>query len=140
MSKESVKKEIKKEEKVAKKSDTTKTNKKGWFKDFKAELKKVVWPTPKELLNSTVAVIVIVLITAIIVFFLDVVFESLNTYGLDKVRDAVSNSVQDNETEDDTDSQVEIVTDEDSTDEETSDDETGVDVVEETTDSEVEEN
>ena len=88
----------KKEEKVTK-SDVNK-NKKSGFKDFKAELKKVVWPTPKELVNSTVAVITIVLITAIIVFVLDVAFESLNTYGIDKIRSSVSNSVQssDNQT------------------------------------------
>ena len=42
--------------------------KKHFFKDFKAELKKVIWPTPKQLVNNTVAVITIVLITAVIVF------------------------------------------------------------------------
>ena len=26
-------------------------NKKHFFKDFKAELKKVIWPTPKQLIN-----------------------------------------------------------------------------------------
>ena len=30
---------------------------KHFFKDFKAELKRVIWPTPKQLLNNTVAVI-----------------------------------------------------------------------------------
>ena len=43
-------------------------NKKHFFKDFKAELKKVIWPTPKQIVNNTVAVITIVLITAVIVF------------------------------------------------------------------------
>ena len=33
--------------------------KKHFFKDFKAELKKVIWPTPKQVLNNTIAVIVI---------------------------------------------------------------------------------
>ena len=33
--------------------------KKHFFKDFKAELKKVIWPTPKQLVNNTVAVGVI---------------------------------------------------------------------------------
>lgn len=51
---------------------------KHFFKDFKAELKKVVWPTPKQLLNSTSAVIAIVLISAIMVFVLDIVFEFVN--------------------------------------------------------------
>ena len=38
-------------------------NKKHFFKDFKAELKKVIWPTPKQIVNNTVAVITTVLIT-----------------------------------------------------------------------------
>lgn len=68
---------------------------KRFFKDFKAELKKVIWPTPKQLVNNTVAVITIVLILTIIVFFLDVAFEALNTYGIDKIRSAVSTSAND---------------------------------------------
>ena len=99
MAKESNKKEIKKEEKVTK-SDSNKKTKKSGFKDFKAELKKVVWPTPKELINSTTAVIVIVLITAVIVFGLDLLFESLNTYGIDKIRTMVSNSADEEEVND----------------------------------------
>ena len=57
-------------------------NKKSFFKDFKAELKKVIWPTPKQLVNNTVAVVVIVLVTALIVFVLDVVFDLFNKYGI----------------------------------------------------------
>ena len=49
--------------------------KKHFFKDFKAELKKVIWPTPKQLVNNTVAVVTIVLITAVIVFALDAIFD-----------------------------------------------------------------
>ena len=77
-------------------------NKKSFFKDFKAELKKVVWPTPKQLVNNTVAVITIVLITAAIVFVLDFVFETVNKYGIDKVRDAVVTNFQDNNETDST--------------------------------------
>ncbi|NLC87955.1 MAG: preprotein translocase subunit SecE [Clostridiaceae bacterium] len=62
---------------------------KHFFKDFKAELKKVIWPTPKQLVNNTVAVITIMLITAIIVFVLDVAFEKMNTYGIDKLKEIV---------------------------------------------------
>ena len=65
-------------------------NKKSFFKDFKAELKRVVWPTPKQLVNNTVAVITIVLITAAIVFILDLAFESLNKDGVDKVKEAIT--------------------------------------------------
>ena len=65
-------------------------NKKSFFKDFKAELKKVVWPTPKQLVNNTVAVITIVLITAAIVFVLDLTFETWNNNGVDKVKEAIT--------------------------------------------------
>lgn len=72
-------------------------NKKSFFKSFKAELKKVVWPTPKQLVNNTIAVVTIVLITAIIVFVLDLAFESINTYGIDKIREVVTSSNTTNE-------------------------------------------
>ena len=65
-------------------------NKKSFFKDFKAELKRVVWPTPKQLVNNTVAVITIVLITAAIVFVLDLTFETLNKHGVDKIKEAIT--------------------------------------------------
>ncbi len=74
------KKEVKKENK----------NKKSFFKNFKAELKKVVWPTPKQLFNNTVAVVTIVLVTAAIVFVLDLTFESLNKHGVEKIKSAIT--------------------------------------------------
>ena len=61
-------------------------NKKSFFKDFKAELKKVIWPTPKQLVNNTVAVVVIVIITAVIVFVLDFAFDLFNKYGINKLK------------------------------------------------------
>ena len=103
MAKEIKKKENKKEDKVAKKKVNTNNS------TMRSELKKVTWPTRKELINSTVAVIVIVVITAIIVFFLDVVFESLNTYGINKLRKTVSNKVN-NEVTTTQDAVEEIVT------------------------------
>ena len=81
---------------VNKKESKKKENKHFW-KDFKAELKKVIWPTPKQLVNNTVAVVTIVLITAVIVFVLDLAFESLNTYGINGIRSAVESSVQETE-------------------------------------------
>ncbi len=66
-------------------------NKKHFFKDFKAELKKVIWPTPKQLINKTVAVVVIVLITAAIVFVLDLVFKLLNDQGINKLKSSIRN-------------------------------------------------
>ena len=66
--------------------------KKHFMKDFKAELKKVSWPTPKQLVNNTISVITVVLITAAIVFALDFIFESANTYGIDKIKELVESS------------------------------------------------
>lgn len=74
---------------VTKKDNKEKKENKHFFKDFKAELKRVIWPTPKQLVNNTVAVITIVLITAVIVFALDVIFESMNNYGVNKLKQIV---------------------------------------------------
>ena len=103
MAKEVKKKDNKKEEKAAKTNSNT----------MRSELKKVTWPTRKELVNSTIAVIVIVIIVAIIVFLADLVFEGLNTYGIDKVRSIVSNSVNkdDNKNEATNSSAQEVVID-----------------------------
>ena len=91
----------KKEKKVTNKENNNKDNKnkKSFFKGLKAELKKVIWPTPKQLLNNTVAVITIVLITAIIVFVLDFAFESLNKYGIDKIKSSIQ-TMQSTDSED----------------------------------------
>ena len=79
-------------------------NKKSFFKDFKAELKKVVWPTPKQLFNNTVVVITIVLVVAAIVFVLDVAFESLNKHGVEKIKSSITtlNETNSNKTTEET--------------------------------------
>ena len=91
----------KKEKKVTNKENNNKDNKnkKSFFKGLKAELKKVIWPTPKQLLNNTVAVITIVLFTAVIVFVLDLAFESLNKYGIDKIKSSIQ-TMQSTDSED----------------------------------------
>ena len=86
----------KKEAKTKKKENNK--NKRSFMKDFKAELKKVIWPTPKQLLNNTVAVLTIVLITALIVFVLDLAFEGLNKHGVNKVKEIVTSTNTTNET------------------------------------------
>ena len=48
-----------------------KKEKKHWFKDFRTELKKVTWLTPKQLAKNTATVIFMVLIVDVIVFVLD---------------------------------------------------------------------
>ena len=72
-----------------------KKEKKNFLKEFKAELKRVSWPTPKQIVNNTVAVITIVLTICIVVFVLDVIFESLNTYGVEKLKALVTSSSSD---------------------------------------------
>ena len=64
--------------------------KKHFFRNFKAELKKVIWPTPKQVLNNTIAVATIVIVTAIIVLILDLTFEGLNTFGINKLKTIVN--------------------------------------------------
>ena len=81
-------KEKKNKKDVSKKDN----NKKSFFKEFKAELKRVSWPTFKQLVNSTTAVITIVLVISAIVFVLDVIFETLNTYGVGKLKALVTSS------------------------------------------------
>ena len=81
------------------KPEKNKKDNKHFFKDFKAELKKVIWPTPKQLANNTVAVITIVLITAAIVFVLDFAFEALNTYGINRLKNAVESSTSEQNTD-----------------------------------------
>ena len=74
-------------------------NKKHFWKDFKAELKRVIWPTPKQLFKNTIAVIFIVIVTATIVFFLDLTFDALNNKGINKLKSAITSSVSDTESD-----------------------------------------
>ena len=75
-----------------------KENKKSYFKDFKAELKKVSWPTFKQLVKNTSAVVAIVIFTAVIIFVLDVIFESLNNFGVNKLKELVTSDNEVTET------------------------------------------
>ena len=86
-----------KKEKQEKNAKSVKKEKKSSFKNFKAELKKVTWPTPKELVNKTMAVVVIVLIIALIVFIFDVIFENVYNFGTGALKSAItaSESVED---------------------------------------------
>ncbi|HJB20387.1 MAG TPA: preprotein translocase subunit SecE [Candidatus Fournierella merdavium] len=54
---------------------------KNWFKgigkflrDTVSEMKKVVWPTKKQVVNNTIVVIVVVIIAAVVVLALDLLF------------------------------------------------------------------
>ena len=48
---------------------------KGFFKGVKSELKKVVWPTKKQLINNTMLVVVLVVALAVIVLGFDMILE-----------------------------------------------------------------
>ncbi|MDO4799264.1 MAG: preprotein translocase subunit SecE [Bacillota bacterium] len=62
-------------------SATNVNEKKGGFvkylKNVRSEIKKVVWPTKKELFNYTAVVLVMVLLSAIAIGLFDLVFNSL---------------------------------------------------------------
>ncbi len=49
-----------------------------YFKDARAEFKKVVWPTPKETTRNTIVVLVMCLAAALFIFGLDSLFGLLN--------------------------------------------------------------
>jgi len=89
--------------------------KKHFFKDFKAELKKVIWPTPKQLVNNTVAVVTIVLITAVIVFALDAVFDLGNKYGITKLQSIVDEKFNSEEEKENTETEQEESSNEETT-------------------------
>lgn len=50
---------------------------KNFWKETKSEVKKVVWPTPKQVLNNTLIVIVVVILAAVFIGVVDLVFKSL---------------------------------------------------------------
>ena len=77
---------------MAKKDLKKNKGNKTFFKDFKAELKKVIWPTPEKLFKDTMTVISISLVIALMVFIFDFAFDKINTYGIDKMKNLISSS------------------------------------------------
>lgn len=53
---------------------------KDFFKGVKAEMKKVIWPTKKELINYTAVVVVLSIAVAIIVGVLDVIIHQVLSF------------------------------------------------------------
>ncbi len=49
-----------------------------YFKDARAEFKKVVWPTPKATTNNTIVVIAFCLVAAVLIFGVDSLFGLIN--------------------------------------------------------------
>ena len=51
----------------------------GFLKDMKSELKKVVWPTGKQVVNNVLWVIGLVVVVAAIVLLVDLVLKTADT-------------------------------------------------------------
>jgi len=55
-----------------------------WFREMRSELKKVVWPTPKQVVNNTLVALTVMAFAAILIWGLDVVageiFVAIVTY------------------------------------------------------------
>ena len=62
----------------------------GILKDTKAELKKVVWPTKKQIINNTVWVLVLVVIVSAVVLGIDLVLEMADTKIWNLISDWIS--------------------------------------------------
>ena len=45
-----------------------------YFRDTVSEMKKVVWPSRKQVLNNTLVVALVVILAALVIFLLDTVF------------------------------------------------------------------
>ena len=42
-----------------------------WWREMKSERKKVIWPTPKQTLNNTIAALVVMAISAVVIWGFD---------------------------------------------------------------------
>ena len=72
-------------------------NKKSFHQNMKAELKKVIWPTGKQVVKSTFATIGFVLLISVILVALNYVFSFVNTKWFDLVLNRDNNANQQNE-------------------------------------------
>lgn len=122
---------------MAKKEVKENKIKKHYFKDMKAELKKVIWPTPSQTVNNTVAVIVFTLIIAVVVFVLDVLFDSIYKYGVTPLQNKVQssynatkneNTVVDDNNEESDSNENSNENDSNNVDEENNDDSTNIEI------------
>ena len=48
-----------------------------WFREMKSELKKVVWPTGKQLFNNTLVSVVVMIVSAIVLWGFDMLASGL---------------------------------------------------------------
>ena len=69
------KKNLQKKKKLAAaKKNKKKFNIKGWFNGIVKELRKVVWPTKKQLINNTLTVLAVCLLIGGIIWIADFIF------------------------------------------------------------------
>lgn len=60
----------------------------GFFKEVRIEtFKRIIWPTPKQVLNNTIIVIVTVLVVGILVWLLDFLFVNGLDFALNRLPD-----------------------------------------------------
>jgi len=56
-----------------------------WFREMRSELKKVVWPTPKQILNNTMVSLSVMVVAAIVIWAIDQVgaqiFQAIRLLG-----------------------------------------------------------
>ena len=62
---------------------------KGFFKDMKSELKKVVWPSKRQVINNTLLVVALVIVVSLVVLGVDSVLK----YADGKLWDLISNYI-----------------------------------------------
>jgi len=55
-----------------------------WFREMRSELKKVVWPTPKQIVNNTFVALTVMACAAVLIWVLDLIageiFVAIITY------------------------------------------------------------
>ena len=60
------------EEKTKKKKRVRGSNRfLAWFREMRSELKKVVWPTPKQIINNTLVSLTVMVAAAILIWAID---------------------------------------------------------------------
>jgi len=56
-----------------------------WFREMRSELKKVVWPTPKQIVNNTLVSLAVMAVSAVAIWALDYVggqiFQAIRLLG-----------------------------------------------------------
>lgn len=92
----------KRKNKIQKVENNNTENKTRWAKGFRQEIKKIIWPTGKELAENTVVVLTSVIIVALIIFVLDFAFSELSNLAVTGVSKVVNTTSTENTVEEST--------------------------------------